>query len=515
MTARFRCMLFFLVGCSVFLCRGPLAGAEETGPGLPNVVFILADDMSYDSVGALNDKCGIKTPCLDRLFAQGMRFTDAHSGSAVCSPTRYGVLTGRYSWRTRMKAGIVGKYQPPLITADRLTVAKMLKEKGYHTACIGKWHLGWNWFDSNGQPTTKEAEVDFSKKTTGGPTYVGFDHYFGDDVPNWPPYVWIEDDKTVGIPDRIGQPTVPFGSGNSRGKMLKGWSQEAVLPEITRRSVEYIQKQAGSDRPFFLYFPLTSPHTPIFPTKQFRGKSGINMYADFVMQTDWCIGQITDALERTGQADDTVVFFTADNGTSPQCDFAELESHGANLRNHFRGWKADIFDGGHRVPFIVRWPGRIEAGTSCDETICLTDFMATVAEIVGYRLPANAAEDSASLLPLLQGRQPDGPLHPGVVNHSASGRFAIRQGEWKLIFAHGSAGWSPPQEAQAIKMGLPPRQLYDLDADPKEQKNLQAEMPEKVAELTALLRQLVENGRSTPGPKQKNDSGNRWRQLPW
>jgi arylsulfatase A-like enzyme len=414
-----------------------------------------------------------------------------------------------------MKQGIVGKYQPPLIPADRLTVAGMLKAQGYNTACIGKWHLGWNWHDSQGRPTSKESEIDFSKRLTGGPTSLGFDHYFGDDVPNWPPYVWIENDTTVGIPDQVGTPEVLFGGGNSRGKMMACWSQEEVLPEITRRSVACIERLAKCDEPFFLFFPLTSPHTPIVPTKEFRGKSGINLYADFVMQTDWCVGQIADALERTGQADNTLLFFTADNGTSPECNFAELERHGTNLRNHFRGHKADIFDGGHRVPFGVRWPGRIEAGTSCDETICLTDFMATVADVVGFKLPPNAAEDSASLLPLLTGEEVDGPLHAGVVHHSSMGRFAIRQGKWKLIFAHGSAGWSAPRESQAIQQGLPPIQLYDLAADPKEQKNLQAELPRKVAELTILLRKLVEDGRSTPGPKQRNDTGNSWPQLPW
>ena len=517
MSVRFPLIVLFTTGFSAFLGLGLMAeteAADSNKSQLPNVVLILADDMSYDSVGALNDKCGIKTPCLDRLFGEGMRFTDAHSGSAVCSPTRYGVLTGRYSWRTKMKRGIVGKYHPPLITADRLTVAGMLKLKGYNTACIGKWHLGWNWFDSQGKQTTKEADVDFAKKTTGGPTFIGFDHYYGDDVPNWPPYVWIEDDKTVGIPDQIGMPKVAFGGGNSRGKMMANWSQEAVLPEITRRSVEYIEKQK-SDKPFFLFFPLTSPHTPIVPSKEFRGKSRINAYADFVMQTDWCVGQITDALKRTGQAENTMLVFTADNGTSPKCDFKELERHGANLRNHFRGFKADIFDGGHRVPFVVRWPGRIKAGTSCDQTICLTDLMATVADAVDYKMPPGVGEDSASLLPLLEGNKLDGSLHPGVVNHSVSGRFAIRQGKWKLIFAHGSAGWSSPNEGQAIKMGLPPIQLYDMDADPKEQKNLQAEMPEKVTQMTALLRKLVEDGRSTPGPRQKNDTGNSWPQLPW
>ncbi|MDH3346240.1 MAG: sulfatase-like hydrolase/transferase, partial [Kiritimatiellaceae bacterium] len=298
----------------------------------PNIVLILADDMGIDSIAALNDQCDIPTPHLDKLLAQGMSFSDAHSGSAVCTPTRYGVLTGRYSWRSRLKKGIVGQWERPLIEEDRLALPGMLKENGYHTACIGKWHLGWNWPKKGGGFTSRFKEIDFSGKIEGGPAGCGFDYYFGDDVPNWQPFVWIENGKMLGIPNQ----KVSFARHyhSSSGIGIEGWSLEAVLPKITEKSVEYINEQSKTDNPFFLYFPLTSPHTPIAPSKDFQGKSGISRYADFLMETDWCVGQILDALDKNGISDNTLVIFTADNGTSPKCNFDELKSKNVDLQNN-------------------------------------------------------------------------------------------------------------------------------------------------------------------------------------
>lgn len=502
----------FIFGTSVF-SLGRSFSAEGNRKSKPNIVYILADDMGIDSVSALNTKCGISTPNLNRLIEQGMTFTDAHSGSAVCSPTRYGVLTGRYSWRTRMKAGIVGKWQPPLIAQDRLTVGKMLQRSGYHTACIGKWHLGWQWPDTNGAATTKWKQIDFTQPVKGGPTDKGFDYYYGDDVPNWPPYVWIENDRLQGNP----ADTMKADSSNgvSAGPATPGWQFEKVLPTITQKCVDYISERSKTKQPFFLYFAMTSPHTPINPSPQFQGKSGVSKYADFIMETDWCVGQIMQALDQHKLSNNTLLIFTADNGTSPKCNFGELEQKNVHLREHWRGHKADIWEGGHRVPFIARWPGVIQAKSICRHAITLVDFMATAAEMVGFSLPDNAAEDSVSLLPLLKGQTIVSSRRKAIVCHSSNGYFAVRKGKWKVEFCAGSGGWSAPRGKQAEKMGLPAVQLYDLEADPKEQHNVYSRHPQVVEELRALLKQYVTQGRSTPGRPQKNEGPKHWKQLPW
>ena len=479
----------------------------------PNIVYILADDMGIDSVSSLNGKSTVATPNINKLIDEGMTFTDAHSGSAVCSPTRYGVLTGRYSWRTRMKSGIVNKWGSPLIAEDRLTVGKLLQKAGYHTACIGKWHLGWQWHDASGGDTTQAKNVDFSKRLTGGPVERGFDYYFGDDVPNWPPFVWIEKDRVLGIPtDKM---KADGSNGVSSGPAMKGWSFEQVLPKITEKCVDYIKERSESEQPFFLYFAMTSPHTPINPSQQFQGKSGVSKYADFLMETDWSVGRIIRAIDDLGLAPNTLVIFAADNGTSPKCDFEGLEKKNVHLREHWRGHKADIWEGGHRVPFVARWPGAIKPGSTCGEVITLVDFMATAAEIVGVELPDNAGEDSASLLSLFKGRKADRSRREAIVCHSSNGYFAVRKGRWKIEFCPGSGGWSAPKGKQAVDMGLPRYQLYDLAADPKEHNNLYEKNPEVAEELTTLLRRYVARGRSTRGKAQTNEGPQHWRQLPW
>ena len=491
-----------------------LSAPGLSAAGKPNIVLILADDMGMDSVAAFNDKCGLRTPHLDRLAAEGMSFMDAHSNSAVCSPTRYGVLTGRYSWRSRLKRGIVGKWERPLIEKERLTLAEMLREEGYATACIGKWHLGWRWPARGGGQTSQEKEVDFDARVEGGPIDHGFDYYFGDDVPNWPPYAWRENDRVLG---KI-TTTMKQGAmiGVSRGPAVAGWRFDAVLPRLAEKCAEHIKKRSRDERPFFLYFAMTSPHTPIAPSPGFRGKSGVSDYADFLVETDWAVGEVLRALDETGEADNTLVLFTADNGTSPKADFERLEAGGVHLREHWRGWKADVFEGGHRVPFIVRWPGVVKPSSLSEEVISLVDIMATLADVAGHRLPSDAAEDSRSLLPILLGKEHPEPLHEAVICHSSSGHFAVRRGKWKLLLCRGSGGWSPPREADARQRGLPPVQLYDLGADPKETTNLRSAHPEKVEELTAILRRFVENGRSTPGPSRPNHDGRTsWPGLPW
>ncbi len=500
-----RCWLFFAGA----ILAGPVFGGE-----LPNIVLILADDMGWDSVSALNLEMGMETPNIDRLASSGVLFTDAHSPSSVCSPTRYSVLTGRYSWRSRLKKGIVGQWERPLVEPERLTLAEMLRERGYATACIGKWHLGWNWPRVGGGTTERRSEIDFTRPVTGGPIDHGFDWYFGDDVPNWPPYAWRENDRLLGrITTEIrGTPLV----GVSPGPSVGNWDFRAVLHEYGHRCSRYIRQQARREGPFFLYFAMPSPHTPIAPHPSFQGRSGVSEYADFLIQTDWAVGMVLDALDESGQAENTLVLFTADNGTSPKANFAELDAAGIHLNRHWRGWKADAYEGGHRVPLVVRWPGRVPPRARCDHPVTLADLMATCADVVGAALPPDAAEDSISLLPWMESPSRSDPVHEFVIHHSISGCFAVRSGRWKALFCYGSGGWSPPREADARRQGAPDVQLYDLVADPREQRNLQAEHPEIVQRLRGLLKSAVEQGRTTPGPVAENDGRARWWSgLPW
>jgi arylsulfatase A-like enzyme len=467
----------------------------------PNVIVILADDMGRDSISAFNDSLGFETPRIDALVKEGMVFSDGHSGSAVCTPTRYGLLTGRYSWRSRLKKFIIPKWDTPLIEEGRMTMASMLKAEGYDTAMIGKWHLGWNWpFKSKEAVPVGHTKalgelakqgIDWAAPLTGGPLNCGFDYQFGDDVINWPPFVYIENEKVLGTPD-----SKTFKVPESE------WSEDTVLPTITTKAVSYIEKQAKSDKPFFLYFPMTSPHSPIAPADQFKGISGISPYVDFIIETDHRIGQILDAVDRSGIAENTLIFFTADNGTSLRdSNKDDVENKGVDFEVNIRGGKSDIWEGGHRVPFIVRWPGTIQAGSRNDTPICLTDVMATVAEVVGVKLPDNAAEDSVSLLPALRGKPQE---HGAIINHSVHGKFAIRKGPWKLAFCAGSGGWSSPKDNEAKKAKLPELQLYNLSTDPLETTNVIYENPELAKTLTKELHTLIKQGRSTPGAPQQN-----------
>ncbi len=468
----------------VFLAAIPLdiAAAESSKP---NIVYILADDFGYGDARCYNPDGKIPTPSIDRLAAEGLLFTDAHSGSAVCSPTRYGILTGRYAWRTKLRRGVLGPYDPPLIAADRLTVPALLKQHGYHTACIGKWHLGWEW-------PRRDGEVVFDRPIAGGPTSCGFDDYFGTHVPNHPPYCFIENDRT------IGQPTAMKEARDLNGRpgpMLPGWKFDAILPTLAAKAVEYVGQRAKEGKPFFLYVPLTSPHEPIAPSERFRGQSGISDLADFMLETDWAVGEVLAALDKHSLAESTLVFFTCDNGHAKYTGLPALERAGHSVSGPLRGYKTDIWEGGHRVPFIARWPGRIKPGTRCDETICHTNLIATTADLLGARLPDDAGEDSFSILPLLAGRQPPEPTHPAVVHQAADGTLALRRGKWKLVM--GSLATGGKQN---------PEQLFDLASDLSETRDVASEHAGSV--VSGLLKSLsgyIEQGRSTPGAAQQND----------
>jgi arylsulfatase A-like enzyme len=488
-----RLPIVVLLGLSAWVMT-PCKGA---GPRRPNIVFILADDLGYGDVRCLNPQHGkIATPHLDRLAAQGMVFTDAHSGSSLCSPSRYGILTGRYAWRSRLQSGVLRPYDPPLIARDRLTVPGLLAKNGYHTACIGKWHLGWQW-------PREGKNVLFDRPITEGPTTRGFQYYFGTDVPNYPPYGFLENARLVAQPTAWCPADAKLVLGTP-GPMVPGWQFDQILPQLTAKAVEYVGRQASDQQPFFLYLPLTSPHEPIAPSAQFRGKSRISPVADFIMETDWAVGQVMEALEKNGQAGNTLLIFTADNGHCPYTGLKPFIDVGHWVSQRFRGFKSDIWEGGHRIPFIARWPGQVKPGSTCDRLICLTDLMASCADLLGTKLPDNAGEDSVSILPPLRG-SPTGPHHEAVVHHSGNGRFSLRQGKWKVELCPGSGGWSQPTDPQAIEQGLPSVQLYDMSRDDTERVNVEEKHPEVVERLVRLLEKYVAEGRSTPGVPQKND----------
>lgn len=452
----------------------------------PNIVYILCDDLGIGDVHSFNpDRCKIATPNIDRLAREGMMFGDAHSSSAVCTPSRYSILTGRYSWRSRLQKGVLHGDDPPLIEPGRMTVASLLQSQGYSTIALGKWHLGLRW-----------GPAKYNDVLEDGPLQHGFEHFFGIAASlDMPPFAWIEQDRFTEFPS-ADKKWVRTG--------LAAPSFEAidVVPTLVQRASDFLR--GHGDKPIFLYLALTSPHTPLVPTKEFAGKSSLGPYGDFVMETDWAVGEVLNAIDAAGLRDSTLVIFTSDNGCAPYIGVKDLEAKGHYPSAQFRGYKADIWDGGHRVPFIARWPGVVKPGSRCDQTIGLIGLLATCAQITGAAIPDNAGEDSVSILPLLRGEAP-APPREAEVYHSINGNFAIRQGKWKLELCAGSGGWGAPREPQAAKEHLPKIQLYDLATDVGEQHNVQAEHPEIVAKLTALLERYVSDGRSTPGVAQKND----------
>lgn len=479
-----------------------IAGAVQ-GAVPPNIILLLADDMGYGDLQCLNPDSPIPTPNMDQLAAEGMTFTDAHTASSVCTPTRYSILTGRYAWRSRLKKGVLWPYDRPLISVERLTLPKMLQQQGYHTACIGKWHLGMDWPSHDGSsihhtdpvmktgPATCAAYVkklDFSQPIKNGPTARGFDHYFGVTCPNFPPYCFIENDRTVGLPT-IDKPDNMYGQP---GPMLPGWKLEDILPTLGEKAVSYIETQAKTDQPFFLYFACTAPHTPILPAADFIEKTTAGPYGDLVHQVDWTFGQIMKTLDEQGIADTTIVILSSDNGSSTRAGdkfvhgkkFAQKQAvvklFGHNPSYIYRGFKWSIYEGGHRVPFIVRWPGKIEAGSKSDLVVCSTDLMATIAAMVDAKLPRDAAEDSYDVSSVLLGTAKD-EIRPATVHHGAQGEFSLRKGRWKMI----------------EQLDSKPMELFDVKSDPSEKHDISAQHPEIVTELLSILNGYRTNARST------------------
>jgi arylsulfatase A-like enzyme len=475
----------------------------------PNIIYILADDMGYGDISILNKRDSkLITPNLDKLAKEGMIFTDAHSGSSVCTPTRYGILTGRYAWRSRAKKGVLNGYSRHLIEDNRMTVPSFLKNNGYKTAMFGKWHLGmdFTFTDKN------KKIIDWNKKIKFSPLHYGFDNFYGISASlDMPPYIYIKNDKFQGAC------TEPMPEINHvrTGNLAPGFHLENVLPELTEKCAEYIIRQKNSEKPFFIYLALTAPHTPLLPTKEFQGKSGLGNYGDFCLEVDSMVGRIMQAVKDAGITENTMVIFTSDNGCAPYIGVKALEKKGHFPSYIYRGYKSDIFEGGHRVPFIVRWPGKVKPASESSETICLTDMLATCADIIGKKLPDNAGEDSLSFIPALFGSRIKHTKRAGVVHHSIAGYFALRKGKWKLEMCPGSGGWGYPNHKIAIEKKLPQIQLYNLEKDPEEKNNVTTENPEITADLKALLKDYIKNGRSTPGSTQPYVKPKKWPQINW
>ncbi|MEM9252378.1 MAG: arylsulfatase [Planctomycetota bacterium] len=477
----------------------------------PNILLIYADDMGYGDLGANNPESKIPTPHLDRLAAEGLRLTDAHSSSGICTPSRFAMLTGQYHWRRFHN--ISGSFGGSVFEPDDLTLPKTLQAQGYQTVAIGKWHLGWGWDalrrDGAPRPTKQRPaqpeHYHWDRPIPDGPLAHGFDSYFGDGTINFPPYGWIEDDRMVEPPtvmmDTATFRPIPEGRWEFRdGPMVEGWDPYAVLPTITDRAVAWLNDH-GADGLFFMYFAMPSPHAPIIPNEAYRGKSGAGAYGDFVVESDAMVGRLLQALDDNGLADDTIVIFTSDNGPEVYA-FERWRDHGHWSSGPLRGVKRDLWEGGHRVPFVVRWPGVVEPGRVSDETVSQVDLVATFAALLGVELTRDEAIDSHDLLPLLRG-EPSGSSAPrATVQNTRPNAYALRQGEW--LFINGPQGehskrpdwfresWGDPQRAPT------PAMLFNLADDPAQRENLFVEYPERAAEMRALLDRYLGGQGSAP-----------------
>ena len=495
-------LITFIIVASGFACYGPAQHPVQP----PNIVVIMADDMGYGDIQALNAESKIPTSTLNRLATEGVLFTDAHSPSAVCTPTRYGLLCGRYCWRTKLKNGVLGGYSKPLIAGGQPTIGTVLQSAGYTTACIGKWHLGlgWQWKDAlpeninffgvAGEP----GSVDYSKPVTDGPTRHGFDYaYIIPASLDMSPYVYLEKDRVTAIPSRL-IPGESFPAFYRQGEIADDFEIIDCLNQLTEKATQFIKKQATTEQPFFLYLALSSPHKPVMPSKNFQGKSRLGPYGDFILQVDSAVGTVLSAINDAGIRDNTCVIFTSDNGSfmkhlddgqpdhvdDPAKQGYRADSHRPN--GVLRGTKADIWEAGHRVPFIVRWPGQVPAGKQCAVTITHTDLLATLAEVANTGFPREKCEDSYSFLAYAKNPTAQ-PTRPPVIHHSSAGMFAIRDGKWKLVLGNGSGGREQPTGKPFEK----PYHLFDMSHDFEEKENLIDSQPQLVAELVAKFEAIA------------------------
>ena len=495
-------MIRFLI--TSFFCFSIFCRAEDR----PNIVILYADDMGVADVSYGNPKAKIQTPHLDKLASQGMTFTDGHSSSGICTPSRFALLTGQHHWRRFH--GIVGAFGGTVFEPDDFTIAKMFKQKGYSTGCFGKWHLGWN-FDAIRKPGAKKGDphaesYDWTKRFPDGPLDQGFDYYFGDGTINFPPYCWIEGDRFVTTPTKPVIKSRPLaGSGSFRpGPMAESWNPFDILPTITQKTVVWIAKQK-KEQPFFAYLAFNSPHYPIVPNKEYHGKSKAGYYGDFVIETDGMVGKVMQALQEHGFSDNTLVIFSADNGAETHA-FERLEKFDQWSSGKYRGLKRDIYEGGHRVPFIVKWPGRVKKGVRSDEVVSQVDLASTFAKIIDYPLAKTEAIDSYNLLPVLAGKKYSKPLRVATVQNTSAKKFALRQGDWVLINAPTGAA-KKEQQDYLNHFGLEPYGkenqglLFNLKNDPRQSNNLYSQYPSKVKKMRALLESYLEGKPCAPNKR--------------
>jgi len=485
----------------IFLCKPEPAAAQPSSQP-PNIVLLYADDFGWGDLACQNPDSKIPTPSLDRLAREGTRFTDAHSSSGVCTPSRYAMLLGRYHWRKFH--GIVNSFDQSVIDDERTTLAELLQSRVYRTACIGKWHLGWDWKaiqrDPNQKPDPKLGfppdAFDWARPIPDGPLAHGFDYYFGDDVPNFPPYTWFENDRV------LAPPTEPLsiklktaeGSFETRpGPAVADWDFYAVMPRLTDKAIEWIGQQT-TERPFFLYFPFTSPHAPIVPAAEFTGKSQAGGYGDFVSQTDAAVGRVLAALDAGGHAERTIVIFSSDNGPETYA-YERVRRFDHRSMGPLRGLKRDLWEGGHRVPTIIRWPGNVPAGKVNDGLFSQIDFYATLARVAGAEIPAGNAEDSFDQQALITGSGPSSRTE--LIHNTNPNGYALRQGDWVLINARSGGVSKVPEwynQANHYQANDQPGELYNLREDLAQRRNLYAEQPEKVSELKLRLEE-IRNGK--------------------
>ncbi|KGL62315.1 sulfatase family protein [Polaribacter sp. Hel1_85] len=508
---------FLLVSC------GNTKTEKQTKPNKPNIVIIYTDDQGAGDVSALNPEAKFSTPNMDRIANEGVAFTDGHSSDAVCTPSRYSLLTGRYSWRTSLKKGVLRADGPCLIEKDRMTIASMLKDNGYNTAMVGKWHLQMEFEGKKG------VDRDWSKPFTDGPIEKGFDYFFGIAASmNYGILTFLENDKVLDPPTlftkkkmdvtpRTYRMTPPYKTEIAKGhvEVAASFNDEIVLETFATKAVDYINNSANeakNGKPFFLYMPLTSPHLPHCTHPDFQGKSACGNYGDFMQETDYRVGQVLDALKANGLEENTLVIFSSDNGAESNYIYQrDTYQHYSNL--NFKGGKRDIYEGGHRVPFLMRWPNKIKAGGKINTPVCQTDYLATIADIVGVKIPDNAAEDSYSLLPLMKDVNSIEGTDRTVIHHSFTGHFAIREGKWKLNMLRGSGGSLKPKLIEP-KEGEAIFELNNMEEDPGETTNLYFEQPEIVEKLKKKITDIIQNGRSTKGEPQPFVK-EKWNQVTW
>lgn len=481
-------------------------GASGKDPR-PNVILILADDMGIGDVRGLNPDSQIETPCLDAMCNRGIAFTDAHASSALSTPSRYSILTGRYNWRSEKKGGVLGVMSPPMIAPGRKTIADMFRACDYTTAIIGKWHLGWDWTGKDGKPAKKINDIDFTKRVANGPTDKGFDYFYGLTSPSGPPHLYLVNDMAEKQPNMVFE-----DSGGGLYKIKGGighsdWSAESMQPHLADKTLEYLDENKDSDKPFFLYMALTAPHIPLFPSPEFKGKSAIGDYGDLVMMIDDIVGKINQKLKEIGKYDNTIVMFAADNGCAGYINMGQINKKGHYPSYIYRGYKSHGWEGGHRIPFILSWGDRYGRRTD-NSLVSLTDLYATFADMLGYRANAGEAEDSYSFWPILNGT--GDTSRTDLIATSGAGYFTYRTPQFKLIFNAGNGS----AEEYRIE-GRPSLQLYDMVSDPEEKVN-QINNPAyagQVREMAARVKKYIEDGRSTPGPESANDGGDSWKQV--